>query len=273
MQDLKQYTEIHQHTGTRIFDINDGIPSLRGRDMGYGMTLFRLIRDTFDKKRFRMCLEMHKERGQLGLTSSRDITEFNHNLRVLRPNISRAEAKKISKAFGTLQSDNAHVIAAKSPDGGTWIAVYDGCPAVSALVTSGSSQCSPEDYLQKLALVSKLGAWNRVLFISRIFELYYGTGQIEEVVRRVYSTPYNHTANQKIAIGTAMPAPSQEFAVYSNGYILLLKNNTSFYTPVPEYTVPHRVNRRQPPIKNSICLGGGAILRIQPFFDFKKDWP
>ena len=44
MQALKKNPEHHPHVslkrGPHVFDIDNGIPSLRGVDMGYGVTLF-----------------------------------------------------------------------------------------------------------------------------------------------------------------------------------------------------------------------------------------
>lgn len=274
MQALKKNPEHHPHVslkrGPHVFDIDNGIPSLRGVDMGYGVTLFHLIRETFDEARFRRCLEMNRDGRRSGLVSRREVNLFYKTLQELLPGLSRVEAAKAEKTFGTLQEKNASVCAARGMDGSIWIAIYDGCPAISMLVTSASSRYSSEDYPAKLRQVSNIGAWNRVLYASQIFSLYYGADQIDEVVYRTYVTPYNHVAYRKIAIKTALPASSQEFAVHENSRILLLRNNAAVPVPVPEYTLRHRMNKRQELFPRHCFTETDIVQQMKPFFIFRN---
>lgn len=215
--------------GCDVVDISDKIPSLAGCDMGLGMTMFHLIRAAFDKTRFAECIEMINRQKVSGLDGKRGKQDFRQMIRDEGFEFKGEELNEVLSSFGNPQSKNACVFAARGRNGDAWIAVYDGHPLVSSIVTGHENRYPLRGrYLQALEGVSELGSRNRVLYASRLFSLYYDTRKVEEVAWKVIDTPYNRTREETgvITLGLAAAEPGQEFGIWFNDRILVLRNNS-----------------------------------------------
>ena len=234
--------------GCEVVDVSDKMPSLASCDMGLGITLFHLIRTAFDKTRFAECIEMINRQKVSGLDGKRGKQDLRQMIRDMGFEFTGGELNEVLSSFGNPQSKNARVFAAKGRNGDTWIAIYDGYPLVSSIVTCYENRYpSRRNHLQALEGVSELGSRNRMLYASRLFSLYYDTRKVEEVAWQTIDTPYNQTQAETgiITLGLTATEPGQTFGIWLNDQILVLRNNSKSMGLAPAKLRVGKLNQPQ----------------------------
>lgn len=221
---------VEKHSGEmRVLEYSSvkslSVHELSRMDMGEGITLFHLIRADFNRALMANCLACINRKGASGIVASRGRRALFGMLNELRCGPTATEKKWAIDVFGKMQSKSAFTYVFRSDiTGDLWLGVLDGCDRVSGLVTSRVGDMPAGDFLLDLKQVFSLGEYGRILYASKIFELYYGTGTPGEAAYASCDNPFGCIRNGDIYWKAACVTPGQIFPVFHGEKILLLKS-------------------------------------------------
>lgn len=230
---------VEKHSGEmRVLEYSSvkslSVHELSRMDMGEGITLFHLIRADFNRALMANCLACINRKGASGIVASRGRRALFGMLNELRCGPTATEKKWAIDVFGKMQSKSAFTYVFRSDiTGDLWLGVCDGCSRVSGLVTSRVGDMPAGDFLLDLKQVFSLGEYGRILYASKIFELYYGTGTPGEAAYASYNNPFGCIRNGDIYWKAACVMPGQIFPVFHDEEILLLRSLDSRKALVP----------------------------------------
>ena len=176
-------------------------------DVGYGALAAQVIRPAFDSRRMDCCVEQMKEAPNEPIVGHRRLADL---LNKLDYKLTLNERREATLEVGCLTSTSMLEVVPDPARQGLWILLYGGAPTVAKLINDAGSAwyLDADSYLRDLFLVQQIGRLNREACARRLFELYYGSPNIEESAYCTFDFPY-HTVDieQETIHWSACPDP------------------------------------------------------------------
>lgn len=246
------------------------VQGLAGKDIGLGISLFHLIRNSFNKTMLSNCLTYINREGAVGITSGREWKTLLNLLKEINCTMTPAEKRWVTEPFGKMQGPESVVRMFRSViTGDLWFGVLDGCKRLSDLVMAQTEgHPSAGDFLLDLERISALGKWGRKQYSEKIFELYYGTGIPSEVAYSYIDSPYVCFRDNIVYWGTIQVLPQQIFPVLTSDGVLLLKSRSRNDELVPIMNCSVQTLNRQQFRRQSLSLEAEVLDRMQTIFRY-----